>query len=115
MLQTTSVGSFPKPAYLIKARARFAGRKISREELRELELKATREIIEMQERVGIDILVHGEMERGDMATYFAEKLDGFAISGPVGILRRRWQRAKSRTASSDMQAEKTRLGPSTDK
>ena len=83
MLTTTSVGSFPKPEYLTKARALFAAKKISAEQLHELELKATREIIELQERIGIDILVHGEMERGDMATFFAEKLNGFTISGPV--------------------------------
>ena len=83
MLQTTSVGSFPKPDYLIKARAQFSADKTRRTELKELERKATREIIELQERIGIDILVHGEMERGDMATYFAEKLEGFSVSGPV--------------------------------
>ena len=83
MLPTTTVGSFPKPPYLTKARAQYAGKKISRDELTEIEKKATREIIELQERVGIDILVHGEMERGDMTTYFAEKLAGFSISSPV--------------------------------
>lgn len=83
MLPTTTVGSFPKPDYLIKARSRYASKKIPRDELEKLEKQATREIIELQERVGLDILVHGEMERGDMTTYFARKLDGFSISGPV--------------------------------
>jgi 5-methyltetrahydropteroyltriglutamate--homocysteine methyltransferase len=92
MLKTTSVGSFPKPDYLTKARARYAAKKISYNELLELEKKATREIIELQERIGIDILVHGEMERGDMATYFAEKLDGFTISGPVRSYGNRYYR-----------------------
>lgn len=92
MLETTSVGSYPKPAYLTKARALYASRKISREELKDLELKATREIIELQERIGIDILVDGEMERGDMATYFAEKLEGFAVSGPVRSYGNRYYR-----------------------
>lgn len=92
MLLTTSVGSFPKPPYLTKARTQFDAGKITREQLNELERQATREVIALQERVGIDILVHGEMERGDMTTYFAERLDGFSISGPVRSYGNRYYR-----------------------
>ncbi len=83
MLLTTTVGSFPKPDYLVKARNLFSRKKISEDELRELERKATREIIKLQEGIGLDILVHGEMERADMVTFFAERLEGFGISGLV--------------------------------
>ena len=92
MLLTTSVGSFPKPSYLTKARTQFDAGKITREELTELERQATREVIALQDQVGIDILVHGEMERGDMTTYFAERLDGFSISGPVRSYGNRYYR-----------------------
>ena len=34
------------------------------------------EWIRHQEAIGLDILVHGEMERGDMTTYFAERIGG---------------------------------------
>ncbi|MDP3062345.1 MAG: methionine synthase, partial [Chloroflexota bacterium] len=38
----------------------------------------------LQEEVGLDILVHGEMERGDMVAYFAELLtESMGISGLV--------------------------------
>jgi len=83
MLLTTTVGSFPKPDYLVRARNLFSQKKISLEELEKLEKKATFEVIKLQERIGLDILVHGEMERGDMVTYFAERLEGFTISGLV--------------------------------
>ncbi|MGB9857559.1 MAG: methionine synthase [Dictyoglomaceae bacterium] len=83
LLPTTSVGSFPKPEYLVKARNQYARGLIPYSALHELELKATEEVIKMQEEIGVDILVHGEMERGDMATYFAENLEGFTISGLV--------------------------------
>ena len=83
MLLTTTVGSFPKPAYLIKARNEFASGKISQEELTQLEKKATEECIRLQVEIGLDILVTGEMERGDMVTFFAEKMKGFGISGLV--------------------------------
>lgn len=92
MLETTSVGSFPKPDYLQKARTAFASDKIPHEKLVELELQATRETIAMQEELGIDILVHGEMERGDMTTYFAEKLLGMGISDLVRSYGNRYYR-----------------------
>ena len=92
MLLTTTVGSFPKPAYLVKARNEFASGKLSQEELAQLEKKATEECIRLQERVGLDILVHGEMERGDMVTYFAERMKGFGISGLVRSYGNRYYR-----------------------
>jgi len=36
-----------------------------------------RTVVEAQERLGLDVLVHGEPERNDMVQYFAEQLDGF--------------------------------------
>lgn len=92
MLETTTVGSFPKPDYLQKARTQFARGRISSQQLRELELQATREVIALQEDIGIDILVHGEMERGDMTTYFAEKLLGMGISDLVRSYGNRYYR-----------------------
>ncbi len=91
-LLTTTVGSFPKPAYLLKARRQFARGDIDYTALHELEKKATAEVIALQEEIGLDILVHGEMERGDMATYFAEHLEGFEISSPVRSYGNRYYR-----------------------
>jgi 5-methyltetrahydropteroyltriglutamate--homocysteine methyltransferase len=82
-LLTTSVGSFAKPEYLAKARTQFATGKLDRKELDKLERQATKEIIELQEEIGIDILVHGEMERGDMVAYFGEHLLGMKLGGLV--------------------------------
>jgi 5-methyltetrahydropteroyltriglutamate--homocysteine methyltransferase len=92
MLLTTTVGSFPKPDYLVKARSRFAKGEISRAELRALELQATAECIALQEDIGLDILVDGEMERGDMTTYFAENYQGMAVSGLVRSYGNRYYR-----------------------
>ncbi|MBX6377611.1 MAG: methionine synthase [Clostridia bacterium] len=91
-LQTTTVGSFPKPAYLTKARGQFQRGEIGAEELQALERRATEECIRLQESIGLDILVHGEMERGDMVTYFAEKFRGFGISGLVRSYGNRYYR-----------------------
>ncbi|TLZ66577.1 MAG: methionine synthase [Methanobacteriota archaeon] len=82
-LLTTSVGSFPKPEYLTRARTKASKGELSSDGLRTLEEKATSEWIRFQEEIGIDILVDGEQYRGDMATYFAENLEGTEISGLV--------------------------------
>lgn len=92
MLPTTTVGSFPKPGYLTKARTQFSRGKIEAQELHALELQATRAVIALQEDIGLDILVHGEMERGDMTTYFAEKLLGMGISDLVRSYGNRYYR-----------------------
>jgi len=83
LFPTTSVGSFPKPDYLVKARADFAKDKINREELDRVERRATEFWIHKQEELGVDVLVDGEMYRGDMVAYFAEHLDGFKEGGLV--------------------------------
>ena len=36
--------------------------------------------MQIQERLGLDVLVHGEAERNDMVEYFAEQLDGYAFT-----------------------------------
>ena len=80
-LITTAVGSFPKPRYLAQARAKFSKGEMDREELDKLEKKATEHWIQAQERADIDVLVHGEMERGDMVAYFAGEPGGRTIGG----------------------------------
>ncbi len=83
ILLTTTVGSFPKPPYLLESRRKHARKQLGADELRSLERRATEEWIRRQEEIGIDILVDGEMYRGDMVAFFADQMDGFAISGLV--------------------------------
>lgn len=92
ILKTTSVGSFPKPPELMEARVRFRKGEISREQLAAAEEKATKAVIDLQEQLGIDVLVHGEMERGDMVAYFAETWQGFEESLPVRSYGNRYYR-----------------------
>ena len=80
-LLTTTVGSFPKPEYLAHARNEFSLGKLTRQQLAELELKATAEVIRLQEDIGLDILVDGEMYRGDMVAFFAGEAGGPTIEG----------------------------------
>lgn len=80
-LTTNAVGSYPKPDYLAHARTQFSQGKITRAELDRLERQATEYWIRAQERIGLDVLVHGEMERGDMVAYFAGEAGGNPIKG----------------------------------
>jgi 5-methyltetrahydropteroyltriglutamate--homocysteine methyltransferase len=80
-LVTTAVGSYPKPDYLARARSQFSQGKLEREELEKLERQATEYWIRSQEHLGLDVLVHGEMERGDMVAYFAGEPGGRTIQG----------------------------------
>jgi len=83
LFPTTSVGSFPKPDYLAKARTDFAKGKIGGDELDRVTRQATQFWIRKQEELGVDILVDGEMYRGDMVAYFAEHMPGFTEGGLV--------------------------------
>ncbi|MGH2754554.1 MAG: methionine synthase [Actinomycetota bacterium] len=91
-LWTTSVGSLPKPDYIIKARGLFARKEITREELKELELKATREWVEFQDSIDTDVVVDGEQYRGDMVAFFAEEMPGLEIGGLVRSYGNRYYR-----------------------
>ena len=91
-LWTTTVGSFPKPPHLERARNQFARGEITAEALQQMERDATIEVIKSQEDIGLDILVDGELYRGDMTTYFAERMPGFAISNPVRSYGNRYYR-----------------------
>ena len=92
LFPVTSVGSLPKPDYLTRARTDFKRGKISAEELRQLEERATRFWIEKQEELGVDVLVDGEQYRGDMVAYFAENLSGFEQGGFVRSYGNRYYR-----------------------
>ena len=91
-LWTTTVGSFPKPPRLEKARQQHARGELSAEALEAMEREETVAVIKRQESIGLDILVDGELYRGDMTTYFAERMPGFAISNPVRSYGNRYYR-----------------------
>jgi len=91
-LWTTTVGSFPKPPHLERARQQHARGELSADQLFQMEREETAKVIRRQEEVGLDILVDGELYRGDMTTYFAERMPGYAISNPVRSYGNRYYR-----------------------
>lgn len=80
LLPTTTIGSFPQTPELRQARAKFKNKELSEAEYNEFLKKLTKECVEWQDSIGLDVLVHGEFERTDMVEYFGDFLTGFATT-----------------------------------
>ncbi|WP_435828015.1 5-methyltetrahydropteroyltriglutamate--homocysteine S-methyltransferase [Nocardia asteroides] len=80
VLPTTTIGSYPQTSAIRLARAALrAGEIDDAEYVRRMRAEIA-DVVGLQERLGLDVLVHGEPERNDMVQYFAELLDGFATT-----------------------------------
>jgi 5-methyltetrahydropteroyltriglutamate--homocysteine methyltransferase len=80
VLPTTTIGSFPQTGDIRRARARHGRGEVSTDEYEEFLRDEIARVVTLQEDLGLDVLVHGEAERNDMVQYFAENLDGFAVT-----------------------------------
>ncbi len=80
LLPTTTIGSFPQTAEIRRLRARHRKGEISAADYETGLDAAMRETIRLQEKLGLDVLVHGEFERTDMVEFFGEKLEGVAVT-----------------------------------
>ena len=80
MLPTTTIGSFPQTAEVRKVRKEYKEGRISEEEYKEKIKEMIRYCVNVQEDIGLDVLVHGEFERNDMVEYFGQMLNGVAFS-----------------------------------
>lgn len=76
-LPTTTIGSFPQTVEIRKARQALTKGEIDDAEYVRRMRAEVADVIALQEKLGLDVLVHGEPERNDMVQYFAEQLDGF--------------------------------------
>jgi len=79
-LPTTTIGSFPQTDEVRETRAAYKDGEISRAEYEAFIEGRIDDAIERQEEIGLDVLVHGESERGDMVEYFGRQLDGFLFT-----------------------------------
>jgi 5-methyltetrahydropteroyltriglutamate--homocysteine methyltransferase len=79
-LPTTTIGSLPQTPEIRDARKEFCAGRLSAERYEQFLEQEVRDAIECQEHIGLDVLVHGEPERNDMVQYFAEQLEGYAVS-----------------------------------
>lgn len=79
-LPTTTIGSFPQTSEIRSARARNNKGDLTNEQYEQLMKDEIKRVVELQEELGYDVLVHGEPERNDMVQYFAENLEGFDVT-----------------------------------
>ncbi|MCB5292095.1 5-methyltetrahydropteroyltriglutamate--homocysteine S-methyltransferase [Arthrobacter sp. SO3] len=79
-LPTTTIGSFPQTGEIRTARARANRGDLTTGQYEQLMKDEIKRVVELQEELGFDVLVHGEPERNDMVQYFAENLAGFDVT-----------------------------------
>ncbi len=80
LFPTTSIGSFPQTEHIRSTRNDFKQGKINAVEYENRIRQEISDCILRQEKLDIDVLVHGEAERNDMVEYFGEQLDGYAFT-----------------------------------
>ncbi|EIS52457.1 5-methyltetrahydropteroyltriglutamate--homocysteine S-methyltransferase, partial [Yersinia pestis PY-63] len=77
---TTTIGSFPQTTEIRGLRLDFKQGRLDGKNYRTGISEHIKHAIAEQERLGLDVLVHGEAERNDMVEYFGEHLDGFVFT-----------------------------------
>ncbi len=80
VLPTTTIGSFPQTAEIRAARAAFKKGELSAADYEAAMKKEIAYCVEVQEKLQLDVPVHGEAERNDMVEYFGEQLAGYCFS-----------------------------------
>lgn len=80
LFPTTTIGSFPQTKEVRSWRAQYKKGNLNSEEYKYLLKKETQKTIQWQEKIDLDVLVHGEYERNDMVEYFGEQLAGVTFT-----------------------------------
>ncbi|MBA3603531.1 MAG: 5-methyltetrahydropteroyltriglutamate--homocysteine S-methyltransferase [Parachlamydiaceae bacterium] len=80
LFPTTTIGSFPQTTEIRTLHRDFKSQRLNPEEYKQNIQRCIADLISWQEKIDLDVLVHGEMERSDMVEYFAPMLNGFAIT-----------------------------------
>lgn len=80
LLPTTTIGSFPQTVEVRKNRAAFRKGELAEADYDKFISQKITDCIRLQEKIGLDVLVHGEFERNDMVEYFGECLDGYIFT-----------------------------------
>lgn len=80
LFPTTTIGSFPQTADVKANRTAYRKGTITDAEYVAFNKKKIAECVALQEKLGLDVLVHGEYERNDMVEYFGEALKGYIFT-----------------------------------
>ena len=77
---TTTVGSFPQTKEVRQKRLQFKKGQIDEAEYKSFLKSEIKKCVEIQEQIGLDVLVHGEFERTDMVEHFSNFMTGYTSS-----------------------------------
>ncbi|MFA5488992.1 MAG: 5-methyltetrahydropteroyltriglutamate--homocysteine S-methyltransferase [Candidimonas sp.] len=77
---TTTIGSFPQTPQIRALRRDWKNGSLNDAAYEKAIQAEIEQVIRFQEKIGLDVLVHGEPERNDMVEYFGELLGGFAFT-----------------------------------
>lgn len=80
LLPTTTIGSFPQTEEIRKTRLLWNRGQIDNSKYEKVIRDEIKTVINKQEDLNLDVLVHGEPERTDMVEYFGEQLDGYLVT-----------------------------------
>lgn len=76
LFKTSMMGSLPRNKEVLNSRRKFRAGMISKEEFDEVVERQTREIVEFQEKIGLDYIVSGEIARDNYVSFVSEKIGG---------------------------------------
>jgi len=77
-LPTTTIGSFPQTKEVRVNRLHHTKGKINSNTYTKVVNEFISEAIDIQEDIGMDVLVHGEPERSDMVEHFCQRMNGMS-------------------------------------
>ncbi|MBE0439150.1 MAG: 5-methyltetrahydropteroyltriglutamate--homocysteine S-methyltransferase [Gammaproteobacteria bacterium] len=80
LFPTTTIGSFPQTNAIRQARKHYKNGQLNHSDYEQFIKSEIKHTIDIQEEIGLDVLVHGEAERNDMVEYFGQQLDGYAFT-----------------------------------
>ena len=73
------IGSLLRPAELIDARHKLREGKMKAEDLRPIEDRAIRDVVKLQEDIGLQAVTDGEFRRGAFFSHFVKTVDGMTV------------------------------------
>ncbi|MGA2762911.1 MAG: 5-methyltetrahydropteroyltriglutamate--homocysteine S-methyltransferase [Spirochaetia bacterium] len=80
LFPTTTIGSFPQTKEVRSVRASLKSGAIDTSAYDKFLEEEIARTVHLQEKLGLDVLVHGEFERNDMVEYFGQMLSGFTFT-----------------------------------
>ncbi len=80
LLPTTTIGSFPQTTEIRQMRLKTKKGDVDPAAYEAFIQAEIQSVVDKQEALGLDVLVHGEPERNDMVEYFGQQLDGFCFT-----------------------------------